>query len=141
MIHRTKPFGSSGHHCNQITADRVAASEIAARRIRKHAPQHQSHGSGHQELQLSATIPGIMSVAVAAALALSPLQLVQPAAAADSVKVGSCLLQKCQLQLAQCLGDPKCLQNIVCLNLCNTAKTSEEEAACQIRWAHSLSAH
>lgn len=39
-------------------------------------------------------------------------------------------MQKCQLQLAQCLGDPKCLQNIVCLNTCNSA---EDEAGCQIR--------
>eukprot|EP00775_Hariotina_reticulata_P013067 gene13067-13194_t len=127
------PFAASGHHCNQITADRVAASEVTARRIRKHSSKHQSYGSGPHELQPGVTFPGIMSVAVAAALALSPLQMVQPAAAADTVKVGSCLLQKCQLQLAECLGDPKCLQNIVCLNLCNTAKTSEEEAGCQIR--------
>jgi hypothetical protein len=57
------------------------------------------------------------AVAAAAALVLAPLPagtpLLQPAFAADPVKVGTCLLQKCQLQLARCLGDPKCLQNIV----------------------------
>ncbi|WIA11647.1 hypothetical protein OEZ85_011750 [Tetradesmus obliquus] len=54
----------------------------------------------------------------------------EPSFAADTVKVGTCLLQKCQRQLASCLGDPMCLQNIVCLNLCNSA---EDEAGCQIR--------
>jgi len=127
------PFATSGHLCHQITADRVAAPKLAARRIRKHAAHQAVSGNGQQELQSGANISGFISIAAAAAVALSPLQIVQPAAAADTVKVGTCLLQKCQLQLAQCLGDPKCLQNIVCLNVCSTAKTSEEEAACQIR--------
>jgi hypothetical protein len=60
------------------------------------------------------------------AAALAPA----PAAAGDLVATGTCLLQKCQLQLAECLGDPLCLRNIVCLNTCNN---SEDEAGCQIR--------
>jgi len=69
--------------------------------------------------------------AAAAALTFAPLTFsTEPAVAADTVKIGTCLLQKCQVQLARCLGDPKCLQNIVCLNKCNAA---EDEAGCQIR--------
>lgn len=53
-----------------------------------------------------------------------------PAAhAIDSIKVGSCLLQNCQLELARCILDPKCLANIICLNTCNNRP---DEAGCQI---------
>jgi violaxanthin de-epoxidase len=60
--------------------------------------------------------------------------LAQPAAvfAADTVAVGKCLLQSCQKELAQCLLNPKCLANIVCLNTCNSDNV-DKEAACQIR--------
>lgn len=53
-----------------------------------------------------------------------------PAAAADTVKVGKCLLSNCQKELAQCVLNPKCLANVVCLNTCNGRK---DEAECQIR--------
>lgn len=35
-----------------------------------------------------------------------------------------------QLQLARCLGDGQCLEDLVCLNLCNNRK---DEQACQVR--------
>ncbi len=52
------------------------------------------------------------------------------AAAADAAKVGSCLLQNCQKEFAQCIGDANCLQNLACLNAC---ALSDDESACQIR--------
>ncbi|KAI8469658.1 MAG: Violaxanthin de-epoxidase-domain-containing protein [Monoraphidium minutum] len=55
---------------------------------------------------------------------------VGPALASDVAKVGTCLLAKCQGALAQCLADGPCLQNLVCLNLCNAAP---DETACQIK--------
>lgn len=55
-----------------------------------------------------------------------------PAWAADFVKTGGCVLSKCQLELASCLGDEKCLENLVCLNSCAKCP-SDEEAACQIK--------
>jgi violaxanthin de-epoxidase len=90
--------------------------------------------SQHQE-QLHTRQQGILgrvaAAAAAAALVCAPMVVAPDAVlAADSVKIGTCLLQKCQKQLAQCLGDPKCFQNIVCLNTCNAA---EDEAGCQIR--------
>lgn len=51
------------------------------------------------------------------------------AAAVDSVKVGKCLLQNCQLELARCILDPKCLANVICLNTCNN---KADEVGCQI---------
>ena len=61
----------------------------------------------------------------------SPL-LLQPASAlaADTVAIGKCLLSSCQKELAQCVLNPKCLANVVCLNTCNGRK---DEAECQIR--------
>eukprot|EP00854_Cymbomonas_tetramitiformis_P001402 gene1402-2004_t len=55
-----------------------------------------------------------------AAGALSLALAVQPAAALDSAK----------LQLAGCIADEKCLENLVCLNKCNGRP---DEADCQIR--------
>jgi hypothetical protein len=74
----------------------------------------------------------IAVAAAAAALVFAPMTVAPDAvlAATDTVKVGTCLLQKCQVQLAKCLGDAKCFQNIVCLNTCNDAP---DEAGCQIR--------
>jgi VDE lipocalin domain len=46
--------------------------------------------------------------------------------------VGGCLLQKCQTQLAGCLADVNCLQNLVCLNKCNGRP---DERNCQIKCA------
>ena len=52
---------------------------------------------------------------------------------------GSCLLQNynklaglqsCQKELAQCILNPKCLANVICLNTCNGRK---DEAECQIK--------
>jgi len=70
-----------------------------------------------------------------AAIALSFLSFSVPAfpsstLAADTVKVGKCLLQSCQKELAQCILNPKCLANVICLNTCNGRK---DEAECQIK--------
>ena len=50
--------------------------------------------------------------------------------AADTVKVGKCLLQSCQKELAQCILNPSCLANVICLNSCNGRS---DEAECQIK--------
>lgn len=59
-----------------------------------------------------------------------PLGLSSPARAADTVAVGVCLLKSCQKELLQCVLNPKCLANVICLNLCNG---KSDEAECQIR--------
>ncbi|KIZ04782.1 hypothetical protein MNEG_3176 [Monoraphidium neglectum] len=71
----------------------------------------------------------------AAAMVLAPMPgvpngLLDPAIAADVGKVGTCLLSKCQGALARCLADGPCLQNLVCLNLCNG---NPDEAGCQVK--------
>ena len=53
-----------------------------------------------------------------------------PAIAADTVKVGTCLLKECQAELATCVLNPKCLANVICLNTCNDRP---DEAECQIK--------
>jgi len=53
-----------------------------------------------------------------------------PAQAADSVKIATCLFKKCQLPLAKCVLNPKCMANIICINTCNGR---EDEIGCQIK--------
>ena len=75
--------------------------------------------------------PSWWKIAVASAGMLSCSFVPQsPAIAADTVKVGKCLLQSCQKELAQCILNPKCLANVICLNACNGRK---DEAECEIK--------
>jgi hypothetical protein len=57
-------------------------------------------------------------------LALPP----SPAYAADSVKIATCLFQKCQIPLLKCVANPKCLANVICINTCNNRP---DETECQ----------
>ena len=52
-----------------------------------------------------------------------------PAVAADVAKVGKCLLGNCQVVLAKCLADGECVENLICLQLCNGRP---DETACQV---------
>ena len=56
--------------------------------------------------------------------------LPEAAQAADTVKVGKCLLQSCQKELGECILNPNCLANVVCLNACNGRA---DEPTCQIK--------
>jgi violaxanthin de-epoxidase len=68
----------------------------------------------------------LLSVAIASA---ATLQNPTPSIAADTVKVGTCLLKSCQKELAQCILNPKCLANVICINSCNGRP---DESECQI---------
>jgi violaxanthin de-epoxidase len=57
------------------------------------------------------------------------------AEAADTAKVGLCLLKECQKELAACVLNPKCLANVICLNTCNDRP---DEAECQIKCGDSF---
>eukprot|EP00879_Flechtneria_rotunda_P017386 GHRR01018215.1.p1 GENE.GHRR01018215.1~~GHRR01018215.1.p1 ORF type:complete len:230 (+),score=56.59 GHRR01018215.1:2588-3277(+) len=110
-------------HCRPACASRRVAAPVA----HMDDAQQQDIMDNHFE----SIKRGCMTLAAVGTLLAAPAVITPGGAfAADTVKVGSCLLQKCQLQLARCLGDPQCLQNIICLQTCNTA---EDEAACQIR--------
>ena len=100
--------------------------------LQQHEAAGQQEAPNHWRHLGSQGLNRIAVAAAAAALACAPMTVAPDAvlAATDTVKVGTCLLQKCQVQLAKCLGDPKCFQNIVCLNTCNDAP---DEAGCQIR--------
>lgn len=49
--------------------------------------------------------------------------------AADTVKIGKCLLTSCQKELTQCILNPKCFANVICLNTCNNRP---DESECQV---------
>jgi len=70
--------------------------------------------------------------ALCAVVMLGSTVVVPPSALAvtDTAAVGKCLLRKCQLPLARCVGDPVCAANLLCLQTC-TGKP--DEAQCQIK--------
>lgn len=83
----------------------------------------------------AAQLPRHLHSAALAALAASvvtftPLLPPPEALAVDNAAVGSCVLRKCQAALAGCLADAPCLENLVCLQTCNSAP---DETACQIK--------
>ena len=50
-------------------------------------------------------------------------------AATDPGAIVGCLLKKCPLPLAECIANPKCLANVICINTCNGRP---DEIDCQI---------
>lgn len=72
-----------------------------------------------------------MAVASLVLFGASALSFQVPSSfAADTAAVGKCLLTNCQKELAQCILNPKCLANVICLNTCNGRA---DEAQCQIK--------
>jgi len=69
----------------------------------------------------------LLSIAAVSAIGVA---VPNPAIAADTVKIGKCLLTSCQKELAQCILNPKCFANVICLNTCNNRP---DESECQIR--------
>ena len=72
---------------------------------------------------------GLASLGIMGGLA-GGLAMPSPALGADSAKVGACLLRECQAELAECVLNPKCLANVICLNTCNDRP---DESECQIK--------
>ena len=68
----------------------------------------------------------LVALGISVATLTSPI----PAQAADSAAIVSCLFSKCQVPLAKCIANPKCLANVVCINTCNGRP---DEIDCQIK--------
>eukprot|EP00892_Ulva_mutabilis_P007563 jgi/Ulvmu1/5179/UM021_0196.1 len=71
----------------------------------------------------------IVATSAAIVLQLSPLAAAE-SQASDVAAVGTCLLTSCQTQLAKCIGDFNCLQDLICLQGC---QGKPDEQACEIR--------
>ena len=56
-------------------------------------------------------------------------------AASDDAQIGQCVLARCQAQLAGCLSDPRCVENLICIKSCSGR---DDEAACQVSFMVSL---
>lgn len=81
---------------------------------------------------VSGVVRKALAVGLAAAMALG--QPGGPALAADTAAVGKCLLGNCPKELAACLADPSCVQNLACLQKCN-GMSPKNESSCQVRGA------
>ena len=75
---------------------------------------------------------GDLSILKTALLAVAMMASPAPVQAADTAKVGTCLLSSCQKELAGCLADGSCAQNLICLQTCNGRA---DETDCQVRLA------
>mmetsp|Transcript_28092 Transcript_28092/g.43054 ORF Transcript_28092/g.43054 Transcript_28092/m.43054 type:complete len:489 (+) Transcript_28092:118-1584(+) len=77
---------------------------------------------------------GIKSAVFALGLTMASFtagqQTVPVAMASDGAAIAACLFQKCQLPLAKCIANPKCLANVICINTCNG---KADETGCQIK--------
>lgn len=107
-----------------------------ARTLLAHAalrPQEQQKPEQQLQAQQQQGLVQRLAAGTAVLAATATLVLSSPALASDTAAVGSCLLQKCQSALANCLTDGQCASNLVCLQLCNGA---EDETACQARRHH-----
>lgn len=88
-----------------------------------------NHGFGgkiFESIRHTAAVSALALGLTFTALSSSPL----PAMATDSGAIVSCLFSKCQLPLAKCIANPKCLANVVCINTCNGR---DDEIECQIK--------
>ena len=56
-----------------------------------------------------------------------------PAGRNALVETGGCVVSKCQKELARCLTDEKCVENLVCINKCQGIKGEGDVDACEIR--------
>jgi violaxanthin de-epoxidase len=106
----------------------------STQRITRVLARQQSGGESSGAEPRQASLPahrrllsGVAAAGLAAALALTPAS---QSLAADAAKVGTCLLESCQLQLAACVADGNCLQDLICLNTCNGRP---DESDCQIK--------
>ena len=89
------------------------------------APQTSAERSApEQAWQLTRQV-GVSLAAAALAVVLDAA----PAPAADTAKVGTCLLASCQKELVLCLADANCAKNLVCLQGCNGRP---DETDCQV---------
>lgn len=97
------------------------------------AARHQQQQLEQQEPQrpgpLQHAAIGAAALLASAALLLAPSGQLA-AYAADTSKVGTCLLQNCQAALANCLTDTICAENLICLQVCNGRP---DETECQIK--------
>ena len=94
----------------------------------KKSPTTSRHAGPPKEEWLSRQQRNNIVSSVVASLLLATQAM--PSFALDAATVGKCVLTECQLPLAKCVGNPKCLANLVCLQTCNGRP---DETACQIR--------
>ena len=83
-------------------------------------------GNFMQSIRQTAAVSALALGLTFTALGSNPL----PAMATDSGAIVGCLFSKCQLPLAKCIANPKCLANVVCINTCNGR---DDEIECQIK--------
>lgn len=119
----------------------IMTTSLSAKRAnRRDGPDNHNHKEEADQQRVvmppwaplaSAVRTSLATVVVAASVSLIAWTQAPVAsqAASDSGAIVGCLLQKCRLPLAQCIANPKCLANVICINTCNGRP---DEIDCQI---------
>jgi violaxanthin de-epoxidase len=122
---RRRPFTTARP---QVCAHQPTRRDAVARTSTGDAAASGRCPGGSPPQWLSGFASKALATGLAAGLAFG--QLAPAAGAADTAKVGKCLLTNCPLQLARCIADPSCAESLLCLQQCN-GKPDEQD--CQIK--------
>mmetsp|Transcript_2805 Transcript_2805/g.3907 ORF Transcript_2805/g.3907 Transcript_2805/m.3907 type:complete len:473 (-) Transcript_2805:34-1452(-) len=71
-----------------------------------------------------------IAISIFGSVFLSPFPSLAEGKADETAQIGTCVLNSCKAELAQCLLNPKCLSNLICIQSC-TGKSDETQ--CQIQ--------
>jgi len=99
---------------------------FAENRNNDDSADHNEFGSNFMQSIRQTAAVSVLALGLTFTTLANPL----PALATDSGAIVSCLFSKCQLPLAKCITNPKCLANVVCINTCNGR---DDEIECQIK--------
>lgn len=126
--------------CSSLSSQRVLGFGISAGAInmKRRSTSLSVWGRTDEEDKLSSSWPShigqtiqraLAVVTVAATVWTGGLTQLPPTALAaqDPNQIVACLFQKCSKPLGQCVLNPKCLANVVCLNTCG------DDINCQIK--------
>ena len=112
-----------------LQARRGTGDGPRARNTRNDVDNHDSSFWWGPVMAAVQTSMATAAVAVSVSLAAWTQAPIIAQAATDSGAIVGCLLKKCPLPLAQCVTNPKCLANVICINTCNGRP---DEIECQI---------
>lgn len=111
----------------------VATAVLSRPRKEPHGDAYvamQSYSGADVQMQVAR---GLTATAASMALLLSPMDVgssgITASAAENEAEIGKCVLARCQAQLAGCLADVRCVENLVCIKKC---AGKPNEAECQI---------
>lgn len=131
VLHGPSSVGQRSRSFHQAPkTDRILLSKHSQLALQAHSSEDRNlEDSRINRSWPNALTTGLRVLAASIAISTSCWFATTPPAlaATDPKEILSCLLQKCPRPLTQCIANPKCLANVVCLNTCG------DNIDCQIK--------